>query len=609
MALAILKLGNSTDLQSVEFQYNIGTNQYLQYTIGSKEQFKEDGFNLMAKPSFQSELIGPIPSSALGRGSINISSARFQRTDSYIQLKSYRTKKKEGKAVSEMLHISRFRRAEVEALPLISLSKSEDMDAKDELTRDNPIQLDRTRFSFQESAPTHMDTGAFLNIMKGALPKAMPIAALATLTPVLKKLAEPEAIRAIGITGPQLMDAYGRNQRQLIDTIGQHAQIGSTTVTNFLRDALGIQADEKLKAPDVNDTNFDSMVAADSAGLNQLLLNMSAGQSLAKANALPGREKLDYRKTSKVILKPLNLNRQVLNGRPRIMFSREQGLSIPLSVQTPAILSKVLLKISLGSLVQNQAVLLKRTYKLRDVGSGPLSVNLGFSNTELSRLPTNKEYLLKVDLIFQNRRKERIGTSLSEVITIAGSYLYDRTEDTSKLIPLNNVQAHRVFWHKIWAAPIGSNGHEIEINGKYYYTLERDRQRNAQMETLTRFTEDRRAKKIGKLKSGLIISPYQLNALIPRISEQASLSHEELDAVLSDDFVQQLARMARFKVNFDELQSTHLALWVFPEVKLQKVVLKKPTLINSNGLIEGLADKIIYFPIPVSIHCIGTKTT
>ena len=111
-----------------------------------------------------------------------------------------------------------------------------------------------------------------------------------------------------------------------------------------------------------------------------------------------------------------------------------------------------------------------------------------------------------------------------------------------------------------------------------------------------------------KLKSGLVFGLDALNQLTTRISSHPSLTAEEIQALNSRDFEDRFQQAAETGVRFRGTASEAVSLWVFPTVKLQKIVLKRVSRGNQFNQVEEMSDHPVYFPIPVMAQFVGLST-
>jgi hypothetical protein len=86
--------------------------------------------------------------------------------------------------------------------------------------------------------------------------------------------------------------------------------------------------------------------------------------------------------------------------------------------------------------------------------------------------------------------------------------------------------------------------------------------------------------------------------------------HEpQLSALGSSDFVGRFNTAARFHAALAGKAGVSAALWVYPEVKLHEIVLFKAASTDADSHVRELTEERVRFPIPVSIHVIGARTT
>ncbi|MBD2206938.1 hypothetical protein H6G33_31175 [Calothrix sp. FACHB-1219] len=332
---------------------------------------------------------------------------------------------------------------------------------------------------------------------------------------------------------------------------------------------------------------------------------MALGLALAaSATADLAHERLDVVELGFSGVTPLRLN-----GREKLVYHRNQEIAFPLTLKTPKPIQKGRLQL-LVKHPKTLEILIEENYQIEDVNSGVLAVVPKISREKLQRLPVNEEYLICVTLVWKGRnpttqQEKRLGASAMQLVTLMGDYWFDRLEATGETIPLNDVQRFRNFWHKIWEGEFESVVRQITLDCKYYYALETDRSSPARMETVMQFDKTRVVKISGRLKSGLIVDLHSLNALIPQVSAHPALSQSELEALMTPEFKEGFSNVARNEVEFPGKKGDKVALWVYPEIKLQKVVLKEVARANDNGLVQEVKERFVFFPMVAIVHFIG----
>jgi hypothetical protein len=208
------------------------------------------------------------------------------------------------------------------------------------------------------------------------------------------------------------------------------------------------------------------------------------------------------------------------------------------------------------------------------------------------------------------QRGPKRGTALTQLITLVGEYSFDRIdESTPDMVPLGDLSRDRDYWHKVWEQTFAANGLSRDrFSCDYCYVLEGGRSSHARMETKLRLDRDGETRRHeGQLKAGMILSPDGLNRLLTRLSEQP-LSPEQLAALRTPDFMDRVSQAGRAQVEFKGRQGDSVTLWVYPEVRLQEVVLRKSAQVNEHGHVLEFAEETVRFPIPVLAHFVGTSS-
>src|SRR5690606_9897931 len=94
----------------------------------------------------------------------------------------------------------------------------------------------------------------------------------------------------------------------------------------------------------------------------------------------------------------------------------------------------------------------------------------------LSALKPGEDYLVTATLTFGRRRRdgrrERVGTSRSLLITAVDEAISDRVEGNRGLVPLNDAERHRPFWHKLWQRTFDRDVRRVTWATRYVYALE-----------------------------------------------------------------------------------------------------------------------------------------
>jgi hypothetical protein len=235
---------------------------------------------------------------------------------------------------------------------------------------------------------------------------------------------------------------------------------------------------------------------------------------------------------------------------------------------------------------------------------------------ELEHLPLNTDLLIVASLVWPSKssgRKE--GKSNVHSIFLVKDYLLkyfgDKTGNDTALTDMNK---YRVFWNKIWEGSAKDKRRwEATLDVKYYTYYNQDAESNGRIETKLKLnpqdSEDGpRRKTEGKLKSGLEVSPIELNKLLPEISPFPMLQEAQLAAMQSDDLQKRFNNEATANLEMRGSKGEMGAIWAYPEVATHQVILSKVNTVDAKGQVTELIDEEVHFPCLTSIHFAGVKT-
>ncbi|MEO7965969.1 MAG: hypothetical protein ABIT38_18820, partial [Gemmatimonadaceae bacterium] len=128
MALAILRPSRVPGAPgTAAFMLDVGSNRFYQVSVGDDSVDRTAGFPRLGAPSFTSSIAGPLSESSLGRTTLEIPLDRFDRDHRSVQVTSFRTRNRDGPALSDIVRVGPIARMR-DDLPPISFSLSEPMD-------------------------------------------------------------------------------------------------------------------------------------------------------------------------------------------------------------------------------------------------------------------------------------------------------------------------------------------------------------------------------------------------------------------------------------------------------------------------------------------------
>jgi len=719
MALAFLRYEYTSGNQ-VRFHADIGHNRYYRYRIGRAEAVDGGGYPALSDPSHESELIGPLRPSALGRTILEIPLDLFGRRSRFVQLVSYRAEPDIGAAISDIVEIP------FGVLPP-GLPKEDELpdDLEDEPGLSRPVRqfsigwentnmhlsqktaripinlpgkvarngnkaaiaysnnyqaaraLDyraayAAPFAYREArysdAMFLQAIGSFVssalpivkqvigglggaegiaNILGGLLggggkaPAPAPNASGAnpqSLTPelarqiaeLIRTLAAPQpagpasapAQKAAGSSLAKSLSEYSHGMiapallaalpalmpilekamnpetiNAVLSNVGPKATLGA--VADAVKDIGGLNVEAHKN---MLDHIQNIMPSSDTSPMLNHLLAVS--ESLSEPSILPS-----YRRVEMVQVHFLPQTPVMLRGGEQLVYSLHaaRGLVFPLTVDTPRPIRSATLYLIVKEAETLHAVIEKQ-WVLANVGSGALSEAPRLDPGELGRLASGGSYLFCAYLVWKTRKGEKIGASRTQAVQLIGQYVYQGVESDGEIVPLNDVDKYRAYWHKVWQESFTREKRRWEWDCKYYYVLNTAGGKSERLETVTEETPRGGRRISGRLKSGLSLSPSDLNALLPQISQHPTLDAPRLEALASPAAVAAFGRAARSKVEFRGSEGNSVALWIYPEMRITPVVLLNAVSVDENGQVRELVEETVHFPIPTLAHFVGVTT-
>ena len=672
MALAIIEFAEE-GRSGPRFRIDIGTNGYYSYAIGGKESSRQNGIEMLLDPVFTSPVLGPLPPSTRGRTVIEVPARQLDKEHRRIQLASFRTKDRVGPAISAVVSVSATRPALDDLPPpalfteprgiAAALTHSADREPGTKMT----TRAENVPYSYQRSQV--YSSAMFLQAITSLLPQLLPAVGpllgglfggkngggTSQAENLLAKLGNPETVKlvtdlikqissakALGATvgyreqgtqqaaamaltryrhefseakvAPALLAALPalmpiiekvlnpETMKAIMENVSPAKLVGavSESVANFAK--IGLEGDKQLQ---------EHLERLNPGVKNPELYKLLEGLSTGEARA---GSKLRYKRVDTVKLQLAETTSQTLYGRSRLAYRYGQNLSFPLDVETPKRIGGGVLEISLKESATLRIVYEKQ-HKIGEIASGPLDMVPTIPWSALSKVRAGDDYMLTLAVCWAGSKGgPKRGTALSQLITLVSEYAFDRVEESApEMVPLKDANRDREFWHRIWDQTFQERGlTRLRLSCEYCYVLDGERQNNARMETKLRVEKGNETTRTeGQLKSGMILSPDTLNKLVTRISAGADgpLPEAQLDALRTPDFLDRFNQLAKTQVDFKGRRGESAALWVYPEMKLREVVLKKIGVVNPNGHVQSFEEAVVRFPMPAMVHFVGTGSS
>jgi hypothetical protein len=652
MALALLRWQGPKEAYH-DFQAEIGRNRYYQIAIAADIQRNVNGLALLSMPKYISRLMGPFPETHTGRFNLQVPHRYFDHSNQYVQLMSFRTAQREGPALSEILTVEPTATSDPS-----TLDESATMIELETFMNDiNRQPVDSVAFSVEDDQlSSSMFLGTILSGLTSILPSVLPVvgnllgglfgnkgesssttsdagSSNSNITQLLQTLMSQISAAKPNSTAQSYSEQSGNRLIALATQLSKEGSINRHNGT----EAVNTNPPEGAVAEEMA---LPALAFSTIPALMPVLEYTIAPQTLRSltVNAPPrvalgtiehglhevGRiapywreerasEQHNFHRVEAVRLEFTGANSVMLQGRSRMLYAQNQEITFPLRVTTPKPISQAKLVLVITE-PESRQVLLKQGYPvMRQVTTGTLAVEPTLSTQQLAKLPANREYLVTATLLWQGRSQDtrqsiRLGTSMTQLITLLDEYCFDRIEGEGERISLNDVTRFRPYWHKVWQGNLRDDMRRLTLDCRYYYTLDGERTNNARMETLTRIEPTDSTRQSGRLKTGMLLSPYRLNELLEQVSDYPPLAEEELAALMDPEFKNQFSQVAQTSVKFKGQPGKTVALWLYPEFTLQHILLKKVEQTNSNGQVIGISEHSVHLPVPATVHFVGTET-
>ena len=147
----------------------------------------------------------------------------------------------------------------------------------------------------------------------------------------------------------------------------------------------------------------------------------------------------------------------------------------------------------------------------------------------------------------------------------------------------------------------------VDIQTRYYLTLNPERTRNARVDSDIRREQNGPRESI-RLRSGYEYSPFALNHLLNRLApDQPTLDDKVLRALATPDFVERFNQAAQHQGQIRGRPGESASIWVYPEFKLQTLVMVRAAQVDENGNVGELTEERVQFPMPALVHFVGVK--
>jgi hypothetical protein len=646
MALAILNDDGYSD-QHHNFRADLGSNNlFYSYAIGDKEKtVKREGRRVLSAPIHKSELFGPLPQGADGRLRLKVPAKLFDNKNRFIQLYSFRTRDLAGPAFSDIISV----------IPAPDSGEAFSLGIGEVIAmQDYDEYVGNIPFSYK-AVP--LAEPMFLGAISGLISKVLPIAE--KILPVLLGGGQGGAATAetgAGVGGGEMVKmimellkqftsakatsqgVFYADKRVAAEAASVQRQYAEAQIAPALLAALpalmpllqnvlspetikgvvdsvsptklaGIAVDglkdalKTIEKLDQAELDFMGKInpGVDDRALDKLLMSMGLAVQAEQND-------ISYKRINSVTLDFEGIKTINVHGRSRIAYRQGKDLAFPLKLNTPKTIKRAILHLLVKE-PESLKTLAEVNGAATDLSRGALPAIAKISAAKLADLKPGEEYLVKAILVWKNKGGEARGTSKSQLITLVGDTIFDRVEDSVGTVIVADKNKYPAFSHKVWQSSFSKDLRRITFQCRYTYALATASGNNARNPTVTRIEEKQLRHDLGKLKSGMELSPDALNRLLPQISTNPPLEPMDLAALRNDDFHARYNVAGRTGMELGAMPGDSAALFVYPEFNLHRVVLQKAKDVDeATGQVLATEEKTVVFPLVSAIHMVAAVT-
>ncbi|WP_404338213.1 hypothetical protein AB2M62_04690 [Sphingomonas sp. MMS12-HWE2-04] len=639
MALAILVPEDDGPAGKRWFRFDVGTSPFCRFAVGGPERRQLDGVSLLGQPVWTSPMLGPLPAHDMGRGRYGIDESVFQGEAEFVQMMSYRTAQREGPAVSAIVRsrsplpamppapalfaraasVSRPERAQpvANALGLLDILGAlapmvgqllgglrgggtpapgpapapGGADLLQRLADPATIKLLTDLIAQVSHAPAPapppgLSSTKSVRYSEAQIAPAL-LAALPALMPLLQQVLSPQTIQT------------------LVDAPNRAAQTVINGVTDVMK--LGIQNNQaemdhlKDLNPGVDDPAFDRLME---------------GLGLGPAAQRNGR---DWLRTTRVRLAFDGLRSVSAGGANRVVFASDRAIVLPMRVELPELASGGAPRLGEASLSLevkdpvSLAVVRRARARVDDIVASGAAGSITLPLDQVAQLGAGRDWLLSVTLTWRGPKKmqgRRLGVVMTQLIHLAGGYVFDALHEEGPAIDLADPDQHRPFWHKVWAGRFAEEARRFEAEVDYHYGWDAGARDVVREESSiqTRPADGSVAGMQARVKSGLVLSPDALAAVAATLDPDSAPLDPGVRAALNDPLLaERLGLGARAMLKLRGRQDEAFALWAYPAVRRAKLALLKPRTVLETGNITEFAPHQVPFAVPTAINLVGTR--
>lgn len=295
-----------------------------------------------------------------------------------------------------------------------------------------------------------------------------------------------------------------------------------------------------------------------------------------------------------------------LGGYPQVAFRQGEDITLPVAVRTPRAIPRPRLHVCVKDPRTHRRVA-ERSWSFDRLEQGRLPEPVVLPAAVTHRLIAGQEYYVALRLTWPGRNGLMAATT-AQLVRLVGEAVFDSMDTGGPPVRLDDVDRDRDWWHRVWTDTADERGDRVKARLEYEYAIFAEGSGNRRTDTDVdlRNVTSRRAE--GTLRAGLQVSLASLSRLAQRMAGD-SFDDATMRALEDPGFAAAFDRVATCSVNLHARRGARVAIWVWPEVKLHHVFLRRPADVSpTTGQVLTFDTSRVKVPVPALAHVVTTRS-
>jgi hypothetical protein len=295
-----------------------------------------------------------------------------------------------------------------------------------------------------------------------------------------------------------------------------------------------------------------------------------------------------------------------LGGYPQVAFRQGEDITLPVSVRTPRAIPRPRLHVCIKDPRTHRRVA-ERSWSFDRLEQGRLPEPVVLPAAVTHRLTAGQEYYVALRLTWPGRDGLMAATT-AQLVRVVGEAVFDSMDTGGPPVRLDDVDRDRDWWHRVWTDTVDERGSRVKARLEYEYTVVAEGSGNLRADTDVNLQDVTGRRAEGTLRSGLEVSLASLSRLAQRMAGD-SFDDATMRALADPGFAEAFDRVATCSVDLHARRGARVAIWVWPEVKLHQVFLRRPADVSpTTGQVLTFDTSPVKVPVPALAHVVTTRS-